>query len=286
MALCLAVGNGGIKDQSLLKGCCQRVLDDGLKRCLAGLIRCSGCRVCAGNLHQHIHRAACGQRLWNVREMPEDNMQDVGRDQLEGLNPAARRCLKTVQQLYRGLNVTHLGKGGGARNGLWEQLHRCRGDNAKRAFRTDKKMPKIIAGIVLAKAAEKIQHAPAHQHNFNAKRQLARRAIANDIQPAGIGAKIAADGAATFGGEVQREVQPFGLGSLMQCLQNAAGLDGHRHIGGVNLADAVHPPQRQNDAVAGFVGCGTAHETGIAALRDNDDVMRVGKSHHLRDLLG
>ena len=102
-------------------------------------------------------------------------------------------------------------------------------------------MPQIITRIVLAKPAKQVQDAAAHQHHLDTKSQLARCSVTNDIQPAGIGPKIAADGAASLCRQIEREIEALLLGRVMKGLQDAPRLDSHRHIGGVDLADAVHP---------------------------------------------
>ena len=197
-ALGLAGGNGRIDDEAVLEGGRKRFLHDGLQRCLATVIGNAACRVAAADFHQHIHRAARCQRLRDLRKMVEDDMQDIGRDQLERLNPAARRRLQTVQQLDGRRHVAHFGERGGARHRLRKQLHRRGGDHAKRSFGADEEVPQIITRIVLAKPAKQVQDAAAHQHHLDTKGQLARCSVTNDIQPAGIGPQIAADGAASL----------------------------------------------------------------------------------------
>ena len=173
--------------------------------------------------------------------MVEDDMQDIGRDQLERLNSATRRRLQTVQKLDSRRHVAHFGERGGACHRLRKQLHRRGGDHAKRSFGANKEVPQIITRIVLAKPAKQVQDAAAHQHHLDTKSQLARCSVTNDIQPAGIGPKIAADGAASLCRQIEREIEALLLGRVMKGLQDAPRLDSHRHIGGVDLADAVHP---------------------------------------------
>ena len=96
-ALCLAGGDGGIGDEAVLEGGCKRFLHDGLQRRLAAVINNAACQVAAADFHQHVHRAARCQRLQDLREMVEDDMQDIGRDQFKRLNPATGCCLQPVQ---------------------------------------------------------------------------------------------------------------------------------------------------------------------------------------------
>ena len=82
---------------------------------------------------------------------------------------------------------------------------------------------------------------------------------------AGIGRKIAADGAGAFRGQ-QLRVEPVGArGGLARALQRDAGLAGQRVRCRVDLADAVEPVERQHDLVVQRDLA--ADEPGIAALR-------------------
>ena len=61
----------------------------------------------------------------------------------------------------------------------------------------------------------------------------------------------------------------------LRVLQHDAGLAGHGVGGGVDLADLVHPPQRDHD-LAMMRGL-AADQTGIAALRHQRDFMLGGE---------
>ena len=142
-------------------------------------------------------------------------------------------------------------------------------------------MAQVIAGIVLAKSAQEIENTAADQDHLDTERQLARGAVANHIQATGIGAEIAADRTAPLGRQVEREVKPLLLCRLVKRLQDATRLHGHRHVDRINLADPVHPAKRQQDAVSCIIRGRAAHETGIAALWHDGDIVPVGKGHHL-----
>jgi hypothetical protein len=53
---------------------------------------------------------------------------------------------------------------------------------------------------------------------------------------------------------------------LLQGLQDAARLDGHRVADRIDLDDMVHAAERQEDAAMGGPRGGAAHQAGIAAL--------------------
>ena len=104
----------------------------------------------------------------------------------------------------RGLDLARLGK----------QLQGRGGDDPERAFAADEKMLQIVAGIVLAQPAQPVPDPPIRQHDFETQGQLARIAVAQYRNPAGIGRQIAADLAAALGAEAERE-QPVGLGGCL-----------------------------------------------------------------------
>src|SRR5260370_526503 len=98
----------------------------------------------------------------------------------------------------------------------------------------------IVAGIVLAQAAKAVPTPAVGQHHLEAQCQLAGFAVAQDRDAAGVGRQIAADLTGPLGPEAERE-QSVGLGGrLLQVREDAARLDGHREIHGVDGADMVH----------------------------------------------
>ena len=132
--------------------------------------------------------------------MLKKHMQNIGRDQLKGLNTAARGSLQAMQQLYSSGNIAHLGKGRAACDRQGKQLHRCGCNHTKRSLRADEQVTQIIASIILAKPTQHVQNLATHQNDLKPQGELPRGAIPNNIQPPGIGAKIAADCAASLGG--------------------------------------------------------------------------------------
>ncbi len=88
------------------------------------------------------------------------------------------------------------------------------GDDPERAFAANKKLLQIVAGIVLAQAAQPVPDPPVREHDLEAQGQLARIAVAQYRDAAGIGRQIAADLAAALGAEAEGE-QPVGLGGRL-----------------------------------------------------------------------
>ena len=107
------------------------------------------------------------------------------------------------------------------------------------------------------------------RNDLHTQDQLARIAVAQHLRAAGIGGQIAAYGATAFRRQAQGE-QAVGIArGLLHGLQNAAGLDHHGVVVGVDAAHLVQPPQRQDQRRAAVVGRGPAAQTGVAPLRDD-----------------
>ena len=86
-----------------------------------------------------------------------------------------------------------------------KQLQHRGGDDAERAFGADEQLLQVVAGVVLAQAAQAVPDAAVGQHHLDAEHQLARVAVAQHRGAAGVGREIAADRAAALGGERQRK---------------------------------------------------------------------------------
>ena len=73
-------------------------------------------------------------------------------------------------------------------------------------------------------------------------------------------------------------------GALLRVQQHHAGLAGHGVGGGVDLADAVHPPQREHDFAV--VRRLAADQAGVAALRHERGAVFVGELADRGDFRG
>src|SRR5580704_14132394 len=103
-----------------------------------------------------------------------------------------------------------------------------------------------------------------------------RAPIGERAGAARIGRQIAPDGAAAFGAERQRKQASGGGGGFLRARQDDARLAGHGVRGGVDLADAVEPLERQHDlAVERGLA---ADQAGIAALRHDRGPGLVGQT--------
>ena len=70
-----------------------------------------------------------------------------------------------------------------------EQLQHRRGDDAERALGADEQLLEVVAGVVLAQAAQAVPDAPVGQHDLEAEHELARVAEAQHRGAAGVGGR-------------------------------------------------------------------------------------------------
>ena len=119
-------------------------------------------------------------------------------------SPSACLQSRAAARSRRATSATR-GERGGARARRREELQHRGGDDAERAFGADEELLQVVAGVVLAQAAQAVPDAAVGKHDLDAQRQLARVAEAQHRGAAGVGRQVAADRAAALGGERQRK---------------------------------------------------------------------------------
>ncbi len=247
-----------------------------------------------GVLEQHAvrHGFVADERHAQLRHVLVDQAQRKLAHHFEARKARAQVLVRKAQQRDRMVERWHRGPGRELRRGQRVELHRRCGDDAERAFAADHQVAQVVAGVVLAQAAGAFPDFALRRDHFEAQAQIARVAVANHLRAAGIGGKVAADGAAAFGGKAQREQEALLLRRFLQRLQDAAGLHRHREVGRVNGANRVEPLQAQHHLRAAVVGNGAHCQPGVAALRHDGragrgagldhvgHLLRVGGPHH------
>ena len=222
--------------------------------------------------------------------MFKHKIQRWSANNFESVDPLAAAFTQQAKQFYGCAWIAHGDPGCGTRAGQREKFYHGGGYQAQRAFGADEEMLEIVAGIVLAQAAQTVPDAAVGQDNLQAKSQLAHVAVAQHLHPAGIGGQVAADGGRSFGSQRQRE-QPAGRRSgFLYLLQNAAGFDGHGVVVEIDGANAVHAHQAHQHLALRMAGRSArrcaAHQAGIAALRHDGDTSGGASSHNARHFLG
>ena len=228
-----------------------------------------------GQFDQHVPGMRRCERIAAARGVFQNQLDAAPRHDLEARDVAAAALLRDTEQFERGLRRSNAGKGGLDRARPRHQAQHRRGDDAERAFGADEQVFQVVAGIVLFQLVEIVEHAAVGQHHFETERVRARDAVGQCSRAAGIGGKIAADGAGAFRRQELR-IEPVDCGrGFARALQGDAGLAGDGVRGRIDLADAVEPVERQHDLVV--VRNLPADQAGIAALRHDRRFRRVGE---------
>ena len=139
------------------------------------------------------HGCALGERIARARIVGEHEFHADARHQLEAGDLLAEALARHFQQRQRVLRIGEADEGGRARARPGEQLQRRGGDDPQRALGADEQVLEIVAGVVLAQLGKEIGDAPVGEHDLDAERQVARVAIGDDRDAAGVGGEIAAD---------------------------------------------------------------------------------------------
>ena len=129
------------------------------------------------------------------------------------------------------------------------------------------------------------QNFAIRQHDFEAHDVIARDAVFQAAQAAGIFRHVAADGGNFHRAGIGRIKQPGRVRRIGNRQRRHAGLDEHREIGAIEFEDFVHLHQAQHDAIgdrqtaAAQAGAGAARDDGgfgfIGELQDACYVFRV-----------
>ena len=209
--------------------------------------------------------------------------RDVG-DELARRQRRTERRLELVQQAYRRMRRADGQPGRCRRPRQRKKLEDRRGDDAERAFGADEQLFQVVAGIILAQSAQAVPHLAARQHHFQPERQFAGVAVAQDLHAARVGRQVAADLAAAFGGQRQRE-QPAGRRRrFLDFLQDAARFDRDRVVSRIDRANRVHPRQAEEDRAPCQVRNAGAAVARVAALGHDRRTGLSARAHHGRDL--
>ncbi len=146
-------------------------------------------------------------------------------------------------------------------------------------------MPQIVAGVVLLQGAQAIPHAPIGEDHLEPEHQIARGAVCEHADAAGIGRQIAADLAAAFRGEAQRKHPSRSVRAGAHFAERYAGFDSHALARRIDVPDRLQAAERDYDLRPGLVGDLTADETRVSRLRHHADARRVGDRQDPRHLV-
>jgi hypothetical protein len=207
--------------------------------------------------------------------MFDDQVQREAVGKFEGGEFVAQRVTRGAVQAQGGRHIRHRQPGRGGLSGLREELAARCGDETQRAFGTDEQLLQVIARVVLAQAAQAVEHPAIRQHHFKPEHQLARGAKTQHRGTTRIGREVAAQLATALRRQAQRK-QPAGIGSCrLQGRQHAAGFGRDAVVGGIEVADPVQATRGQQDFTALWrrMRNGAADQAGVPALRHHRDAM-------------
>jgi hypothetical protein len=225
------------------------------------------------------------QRIAQIGYMSKYRIEAASRHEFEGGDPLAESLAQRGEQLDRLARAVEGNPCRRARRGLGIEPQHRGGDHAERAFGAEEKLLQVVAGVVLAQAAQPVPYPAVGQHDFEPEHLLARIAVAQHVDAAGVGGKVAADLATALGGERKREEAACVFGGALHGGEHAARFDGGRVVQDIERADAVHAGEGKHDLAARARGHRAADEAGVAALRHDGDVLPRAKRHHLRHFL-
>ena len=213
--------------------------------------------------------------------MAHDQLDGEPAHELEGRERGMRALLGETEERERGGRVGQPDEGGRLLLGLGEQLQRRRRDDAERALRADEKIAQVVAGVVLLQSLEAVPDLAAGEHHLEPEREVARAAVGEHADAAGVGGERAADLAAPLRRQAQREQPPGPVGVALCLGEREPRFDHHRAR--VDLAHAVEAGHRQHDLGAAERWDLAADEPGVAGLRHDADARLVGGSHYPRN---
>ena len=120
------------------------------------------------------------------------------------------------------------------------QLQQHLGDDAERAFRSDEQVLHRVAGDVLHARAAEPRDPAVGQHDFERHHVVARDAVLQAAQPAGVLRDVAADGADAHRPGIGRIEQPMSRGRLVDRDRRDAWLCAEREVPRIHVEDRVH----------------------------------------------
>ncbi len=269
-------GDRGVLDQAGSKPCSSSAVHHPL-----GRLR----RIRRRDVDQHIPGMRRFQRIAHAVDMLGGELDAEPRHQFEAGQRRAAEACGQVEKRERIFDRVEAREGDLMAERLREKLQHRAGDDAERAFGADEEVAQVVAGIVLLQPAQPVPDLARRQHDFEAEAELAHVAIGKHRRAAGIGREIAADPAGAFRAERQRKQPAMRFGRLLDLGKNAAAIGDDHVCHRIDVADPVHPFERQDDIGLALARRLAADKAGIAGLRHDRGAGFAGKLQDCRDFL-
>ena len=240
-------------------------------------------QIAAFRLEHDVELVIPGQRR-PVTVLAGNRLVVIAPHDLEGTQRVAQLFSKQREESRNVLELVHRHQRALRAAGLRKQAQHRAGNDAQRTLRADEQLFHIVAGIVL--------HHPVHgghdravcQYCFQPQHEVAHHAVTQNVDAAGIGRNIAADGATATCAEVERETQALLGDGLLHDLQHRTGFDRGGTADSVDLEDSIHPVQRQHDIVCRRLHRG--HTVGQPPVGHDRLTGCMATTQHCRHLVG
>ena len=148
-------------------------------------------------------------------------------------------------------------------------------------FRADHEMEQVVAGAALDELAAEGQDIAGRGDDLEAADVIAEDAVLDRPASAGVRGDHPADHGA-FLARMGREIESGLLDRVLELAERHARLDDGHQVDGVDLEDAVHPLDREDDRAGRRDDA--AAQAGGAAARDDGQAKVVGQLEDRRDL--
>ena len=165
------------------------------------------------------------------------------------------------------------------------------GDDAEHALGADHGPGEVVAGVP-GRAAAGPDDAPVGQDDLETENVIRRHAVLEAMRSAGVLGDIAADGAGFLAGWIGREEEAVAERLFGELEIDHARLDQRGAVFAIDLEDAVHPGQADDDPAllrdraTGETGAGAASDdwqTSLASQEDDlGDLLRVSSAGRRR----
>ena len=230
------------------------------------------------------HSTRLGQRVARAGEVRQHQLERLPVGDLERREVCASELLGHPEQRHGGRDGRHRDPGGRVPWGGGEEPQHGPGDHAERALGPDEELGEVVAGVVLAQAAQPVPDPAVGQHHLEPEHELAGHPVAQHGGAAGVGGEVPPDGAAALGAERHGEEPTHLRRGRLRVGQHDTGVDRDGPGDRVDLADGPHPTQRQHHLRARRVRHAAAHQAGVAPLRHEGGAGIAAGPHDVRDL--
>ncbi len=232
-----------------------------------------------GKLHDDIGGIGGSERFGQRGGRAQRHFEARPEDQLEGGKQIATRAPRQGEERHRILGGAQADQRHLDLRRPGEQLERRGGDQAERPFAADEHLLEVVAAIVLAQGAQPVPHAAVRQHDLQPEHEVARHAVAQHVEAAGVGGDIAADAAGPLRAEGDGQQAVGLLGRLLGNLQHAASLHHHGKVERVDRAHGSHPLEAHHQLPSAGIGDGGADQPGQPALGHDGHARRRAMAH-------